>query len=83
MITTTLTDHVGFSDDIAYSNSETADNFQCYLTTRSPTTLDWTAAYHKDSNTRLILAELQLQKIPAWSDDTLNQLTPEYCLHLK
>ena len=82
-LTTTLTEPVVFSDDIEYSNIETADNFQYYLTTYSPTTSDWTATYHKDSNPRIILAEFQLKKVPSWSDDTLNQLTPEYCLHLK
>ena len=82
-ITTTLIDNFGLSDDIAYSNSKTVDNFQYYLTARSPTTLDWTAAYHQDSNTRIIIANLQTQKVPSWLDATLNQLTPKYCLHLK
>ena len=51
--------------------------------THSPTTSDWKAAYHKDSDTKLILEEPQKQKIPSWSSDILNQITPEYCLHLK
>ena len=82
-ITTALIKHVGFSDDITFSNSKTAEHFQYYLTTRSPTTSDSTVAYHKDSDTRQTLAQLQLQKVPSWSDDILNQITPEYHLYLK
>ena len=60
VITNQLIDHVGMSDDITYGNSEAVDNFQCYMTSASPTALDWTGAYNADSSTAAIVKCLRL-----------------------
>ena len=82
-ITDSLLEHVGFVDNIAFSSSESSDNFQRYPMTKSPTTLNCNPAYRKDSNTNIILSKLLDEKEPSWSADTLSKIDPEYCLHLK
>lgn len=63
-ITDQLLDHVRFSDDIMFGSSVTVDKFQCYITTLSPTTSDWTTAYNKDNDTKLIISTLLASKEP-------------------
>ena len=54
-IMSTLIHHVGFTDDVTFSESETSDNLQCYHLSKSPTATDWTKAYSKDKDTATIL----------------------------
>ena len=82
-ITDSILEHFRFADDIELSSSDSSDNFQCYHMTKSPTTLDYTAAYRKDTSTNIILSKLLDEKVSSWSADTLSKIDPEYYLHLK
>ena len=53
-ITNTVLDVVGFTDDITFSASESSDNFKCYHSTKSPTTVGWTESYALDKSTQII-----------------------------
>ena len=82
-VTDSLIDHVGFTDDITFSASESSDNFQCYHMSKSPTALDWTSAYGKDANTAIILSKLLAETKSLWSDACLSKVDIEYRSHLK
>ena len=83
-ITSQLVDITGFADDQRYSASESVDSYQCYQLTAAPTSLDWTSAYHKDSNTSVIYSQLSATSKPVWSNALLNQVKDqEYHTHLK
>ena len=66
-ITNKLMDHAGFSDDITDSPSESSDNFQYYLMTPAPTSLDWSAAYGDDACAKFICQQLRINKEPEWT----------------
>ena len=54
-VTNAILDFAEFTDDIIFSVSELSDNFQCYYTKKSPTTVDWTEAYTLDPSTHIML----------------------------
>lgn len=78
LVTRALLDHVGFSDDIAYGNSECSDNFQCYYIGHTPTALDWTKAYDKDNSTNLIITHLKKSTTTTWPSQLLSDIDVEY-----
>ena len=82
-ITSQLVDIVGFPDDILYSASESVDSYQCYQLTASPTSMDWTSAYNKDNDTRIIHSQLSITSKPIWSQSLLKEIQPEFHQHLK
>ena len=78
-----LINHSGFTDDRLYSASEAADLFQGYQMTASSTTIDWTSAYKKDKNTRIIYNQLTITSKPVWSSELLKDIQPEFHEHIK
>ena len=80
-VTNALLDHVGVTDNIAFSASEISDNLQCYNLTKPPTTVNWTAAYRQDSSTSVILNVFTNSSKLVWSNDFLDKADLECCSH--
>ena len=81
-VTNNLLDHVGVTENIAFSASEVSDNLQCYHLTKSPTAVDWTTTYRQDSSTSVILDAFTNSSKPVWSKDRLAKVDLEYRSHL-
>ena len=58
-ISSQLVAMVGFHEDTIYGASESADSYQCYQVTASPSNMDWVEAYKKDTNTKVIFLIFQ------------------------
>ena len=83
-VTSQLIDLTGFADDIHYSTSESAESYQCYQMSASPTSMDWTSAYNKDSNKKVIYTQTSITAKPIWSQELFKQIQEiEFHQHLK
>ena len=82
-VTTHLIDKAGFDDGIIYIDSEATDTYQCYHTSASSTTMDWTQAYIEDNNTFVIISALTQNNKPAWTPAMLDKIAVEYRSRLK
>ena len=68
-----------------FSNSDTqqCDTSQCYLTSTTPESLDWTNVYNDDIDTRFISSKLLDSQQVAWNDKGLSTINSAYRVPLK
>ena len=83
VVTTNLLEHAGFNDNMIYARSEIVNNHQCYHTSASPITTDWTTAYSNDISTNIMLSMFKSEPKPVWSMDLLQHIEVAYCSSLK
>ena len=68
-----------------FSNSDTqqCDTSQCYFTSTTPESLDWTNAFNDGIDTRFITSKLlDLQQV-TWNDKELSKINSAYHVPLK
>ena len=81
LITNTVLDVAAFTDDFTFSTSESSDNFQCYHTTKTPTTVDWMESYALDQITQIILPKLEKDSTSSFKITELRSIESEYRSH--
>ena len=68
-----------------FSNSDIqqCDTSQCYFTSTTPESLDWTNAYNDDMDTRFTTSKLLDSQQVVWNDKDLSKINSAYRVPLK
>ena len=67
----------------SYSDIQQCDTSQCYFTSTTPESLDWTNAYNDDMDTRFTTSKLLDSQQVVWNDKDLSKINSAYRVPLK